>query len=183
MSQSDRYYYDYDDRGRYSDRRYSRDPYYDYDYYNNNDYNYSPKNNRAHVAKKSPQSSVRRAKGSWDVRDMFIAPSGGHHNKCCPHVVDPLAFLAFLAAIPVVTFFLNMQITMFIGKRKRKRNFGSSLSAIEGVGVNETNTSAYGRLFISLLDDAIDTFQGNSSQYIQFNICNLEKKQDLIFGR
>ncbi len=97
-----RYYDDYDrgryedDRGRYEDDR----GHYDYD-----------------------------DRGRYDYHERFRPPQydqvgahGGHgHRKCCPHVVDPLGFVALLAAIPVVTFFLNMQITMFIGKKKRKR--------------------------------------------------------------
>jgi len=42
-------------------------------------------------------------------------------KKCCPHVVGAKGFALLLATIPVVVAFLNMQITMFIMRRKRRK--------------------------------------------------------------
>ena len=61
----------------------------------------------------------------WDLMAAFSRKASyGHGGKCCPHVVDSRAFFGLLAAIPLVTFFLNMQIQANImapGKRKRRR--------------------------------------------------------------
>ncbi len=48
---------------------------------------------------------------------------GGYGGKkeCCELVVDPLAFLTMLAFIGAGTAFLNVQITMILGRKKRRR--------------------------------------------------------------
>ena len=177
MSYRDSYYYDYDDRGRYSNNRRNdgyryaspADYYYDYEDYSPQGYSKYPSQNNKRTSnhQKAPAKvSVRRSGGSWDIRDMFIAPSGGYHDPCCPHVVDPIALLAFLAAIPLVTFFLNQQIIMFIGKKKRKRNFGTLTpgGTVAAVGINGTETTPthFGEVLISVLDQAIEVFKGKT---------------------
>ena len=164
MSYRHSYYNDYYDRDPYIDRnrryRYDSPAYYDYNDYGSS-FNYAKNPGPA----PSPPKISERQSGSWDIRDMFIAPSGGHSQKCCPHVVDPLGFLAFLAAIPIATFFLNNQIVMFLGKKKKKRrNFGvvltdSTVATTARINGTET-TPAFGEVLISVLDEAIEVFQG-----------------------
>ncbi len=96
-------------------RDYGRSDYADY--YGSHDYNPSP--NRKHRPDPLAMSS----------NDLVAAASGG--GDCCPHVVDPLLFTAALVAIPVAVFYLNQQITMNLGrKRRRKRNLQSEISSL-----------------------------------------------------
>ena len=49
---------------------------------------------------------------SW--LDLIRAGSDlyGHHGECCPPVVDPYTFLALIAGISLITWFLQMVIVM-----------------------------------------------------------------------
>jgi hypothetical protein len=54
---------------------------------------------------------------------------GGHDDQpCCPLVVDPFCLLAILAGIGFFAYFLNIVITMKLGRR-RKRAVGVEGSA------------------------------------------------------
>lgn len=46
-----------------------------------------------------------------------------HKKKCCPLVVDPLTLAALLGFIAAATAFLRIQITMILGRRKRRRRY------------------------------------------------------------
>ena len=46
----------------------------------------------------------------------------GHEKKeCCPLVIKPLVFLALLGTLAAATAFLNVLITMNIGRKRRRR--------------------------------------------------------------
>ena len=47
--------------------------------------------------------------------------SGHGKVECCPLVVKPLVLLAILAALAAATAFLNVLITMNLGRRKRRK--------------------------------------------------------------
>lgn len=92
--------------------------------------------------------------------DQALAPGGGsgyHDPHCCPHVVWPKTLFTFLAAIPIVVFFLNGQIIMFLGRRrKRRRDFGPLTL------FNQTVKSP--SFFGDLLSDVLDQIKaGNES--------------------
>ncbi len=64
---------------------------------------------------------------------------GGYHSsgyghvrhECCPLVVDPLTVAALLSFIAGGAAFLNVQITMILGRKRRKRGtVGSFLDEI-----------------------------------------------------
>ena len=50
---------------------------------------------------------------------MVAAASGG--GDCCPHVVDPLFYGAILAGIAAAVYFINIEITMNLRRRKRRK--------------------------------------------------------------
>ena len=51
--------------------------------------------------------------------DLVAAASGG--GDCCPHVVDPLFYGAILAGIAAAVYFINIEITMNLRRRKRRK--------------------------------------------------------------
>ncbi len=57
--------------------------------------------------------------GAYDEGDE-AAYSGGGGESCCPLVVDPITLLALLALIALGTYFLNIIITMKLGRRRRR---------------------------------------------------------------
>lgn len=96
-----------------------RASYYDqrHDYAVDDDYHY--RDNVDHHDYDDDRS--RRYYGHEQRWDSQAAYSHGYGKKCCPHVVDPVAFTALLAAIPLVTVFLNMQILDNIGRKRKRR--------------------------------------------------------------
>ena len=90
---------------------YYYDDYYDYEHYDSPSllpYKSGGKGNRKGSA------SNRRSGG-----DLVAAASGG--GDCCPHVVDSSLFILTLAATAVVTYLIWQQITMNLGRRKRRK--------------------------------------------------------------
>ena len=64
--------------------------------------------------------------------ERFGSHSGyGHHHKkeCCPLVIKPLVFLALLGSLAAATAFLNVLITMNLGRKRRRRRRSESSSA------------------------------------------------------
>ena len=95
---------------------YYYDDYYNYEYYDNPSPPYkSGRGNRKGSA------SNRRSGG-----DLVAAASGG--GDCCPHVVDSSLFALTFLAIPVVTYLIWQQITMNLGRRKRRKRSGSNIA-------------------------------------------------------
>ena len=43
---------------------------------------------------------------------LYGAASGGHHDGCCPPVVDPYTLLALIVGIALATYFLNVLINV-----------------------------------------------------------------------
>jgi hypothetical protein len=43
---------------------------------------------------------------------LYGAASGGHHDGCCPPVVDPYTLLALIAGIALATYFFNVLINV-----------------------------------------------------------------------
>lgn len=53
--------------------------------------------------------------------------SSGYESDCCPPVIDPLTYIAFLGFIALATYFLNQFIAMSMiemasGRKKRESN-------------------------------------------------------------
>ncbi len=76
----------------------------------------------------------------------------GHGHKyleCCELVVDPLTFASLLASILGGTLFLNVQITMILGRKRRKRSYQQE-SVMDVVNLGETSLAVLVFLFFSL---------------------------------
>ncbi len=56
-----------------------------------------------------------------DSTGEFGGYGGGHEKECCPLVVKPLVLVALLGSLAAATAFLNVLITMNIGRRRRRR--------------------------------------------------------------
>ncbi len=52
---------------------------------------------------------------------------GGGEKKCCPLVVDPLTVVTLLVFIAAAAAFLNVAITMDIGRKRRRRRSKTSI--------------------------------------------------------
>merc|ERR1712045_615012 len=68
--------------------------------------------------------------------DLLGAFSSGG-SDCCPPVVDPLTFIALLGFIAAATYFLQQQITMLLGRRRRKRSYNERLQSYVMEGLEE----------------------------------------------
>ena len=106
-------------------RKYIRsDPYYHRDNGERSDYRYAPIDRVGHTS----TGPIDRADNRADYGGY------GHEEKkeCCPLVIKPLVLLALLGTLAAATAFLNVLITMNIGRRKRRRRsspVGSSSSS------------------------------------------------------
>ena len=96
---------------------YYYDDYYNYEYYDNP----SPPYKSGRAGNRKGSASNRRSGG-----DLVAAASGG--GDCCPHVVDSSLFALTFLAIPVVTYLIWQQITMNLGRRKRRKRSGSNIA-------------------------------------------------------
>ena len=82
----------------------------------------------------------------------------GHKKECCPLVVKPLVFLALLGSLAAATAFLNVLITMNIGRkrrRRRRRKRSASDSVVLSQEVDEGGRRLGINVFLDRLLDAI----------------------------
>jgi hypothetical protein len=115
------------------------------EYSANGDYDYVDRHGEGGGGHDQVRRPPPRSEG-WPWGDMFISPSEHGGGDCCPHVVDPLALCLFLAGIAIVAFYLNMQITMNLGRKRRRRRSGDSdLRAPPTAFLFEGNTASSSR--------------------------------------
>ena len=59
---------------------------------------------------------------SLDGRDLkLVAAASGGDDFCCPPVVDSSTWLTLVGGMAIVTYFLRLQITMDLGRKRRRR--------------------------------------------------------------
>ena len=57
-----------------------------------------------------------------DGRDLkLVAAASGGDDFCCPPVVDSSTWLTIVGGIAIVTYFLRLQITANLGKKRKRR--------------------------------------------------------------
>ncbi len=105
--------------------------------YNNYDDDYSiDVQNGAVVPSKNSVASDK----SYASQDYGYGGGYGHvRHECCPLVVDPLTVAALLSFIAGGTAFLNVQITMILGRKRRKR--GTVGSFLDEINLGEKRTN------------------------------------------
>ena len=59
-----------------------------------------------------------------DGRDLKLVAAASGDDFCCPPVVDSSTWLALVGGMAIVTYFLRLQITQNLGRKRRRRMVG-----------------------------------------------------------
>ena len=70
------------------------------------------------------EENITRHSDEADSRDLKLVAAASGDDFCCPPVVDSSTWLALVGGMAIVTYFLRLQITQNLGRKRRRREVG-----------------------------------------------------------